>query len=365
MTFRCAVLLPILLALIAALPGVAGTGGSVAGTVADPSGGVIPGVLVAARNAETGMEQKTVTNGEGFFGFPSLPEGRYAAEISHSGFLPYKAEVRVDSNAALRVDIRLIVGAQTNAVTVTEAPAQVETASTQMGELIAARKMASIPVNGRSYTDLLALQPGVVPASSQQPNAVVMSGCTSAPPSGDLNPGNLSVSGQRETANGFTVNGSSAQEDFNMGAAIVPNLDSIQEFRVLTNNFDAEYGNFSGGQVLVTTKSGTNELHGSAFEFLRNTDLDARNYFRHRARPIRPQSVRRHAGRPDPQGQALLLRRLSGHAHDTRRGDGPDLGSLAGRTAPAISRTSPVRSRARSTGSIGRTCFPQKLGYAV
>ena len=148
-----------------------------------------------------------------------------------------------------------------------------------MGELITARTVASIPVNGRSYTDLLALQPGVIPASSQQPNAVVMSGCTNAPPSGDLNPGNMSVSGQRETANGFTVNGSSAQEDFNMGAAIVPNLDSIQEFRVLTSNFDAEYGNFSGGQVLVTTKSGTNELHGSAFEFLRNTNLDARNYF--------------------------------------------------------------------------------------
>ncbi len=148
-----------------------------------------------------------------------------------------------------------------------------------MGELIAAKQVASIPVNGRSYTDLLALQPGVVPASSQQPNAVVMSGCTSAPPSGDLNPGNLSVSGQRETANGFMVNGSTVQEDFNMGAAVVPNLDSIREFRVLTSNFDAEYGNFSGGQVLVTTKSGTSDLHGSAFDFLRNTDLDARNYF--------------------------------------------------------------------------------------
>ena len=160
-----------------------------------------------------------------------------------------------------------------------EAPAQVETANTQMGERITASKMSAIPVNGRSYTDLLALQPGVIPASSQQPNAVVMSGCTSAPPSGDLNPGNMSVSGQRETTNGFTVNGISAQDDFNMGAAIVPNLDSIEEFRVLTSNFNAEYGNFSGGQVQVVTKSGTNELHGSAFEFLRDTRLDARNYF--------------------------------------------------------------------------------------
>ena len=154
-----------------------------------------------------------------------------------------------------------------------------QTADTQMGSTLKAAKMTAIPVNGRSFTDLLALQPGVVPASSQQPNAVVMAGCTSAPRSGDLNPGNLSVSGQRGTANGFTVNGVSAQEDFNMGAAVVPNLDSIQDLRVLTSNFNAEYGNFSGGQVLVATRSGANELHGSALEFLRNTDLDARNYF--------------------------------------------------------------------------------------
>lgn len=106
-----------------------------------------------------------------------------------------------------------------------------------------------------------------------------MSGCTSTPPSGDLNAGNMSVSGQRETANGFMVNGSIVEEGFNNGTAVVPNLDSIEDLRVLTNNFDAEYGNFSGGQVLVATKSGTNQIHGSSFEFLRNTALDSRNYF--------------------------------------------------------------------------------------
>ena len=98
-------------------------------------------------------------------------------------------------------------------------------------------------------------------------------------PSGDANPGNLSISGQREASNGFRVNGSDVEEDVNMGTSIVPNLDSIDSFRVLTSNFDAEYGNSSGGQVLVTTKAGTAQWHGSAFEFLRNTALDARNYF--------------------------------------------------------------------------------------
>ncbi len=280
MNTRTRTLVPILLLMAAGFPGLASTAGSIAGTVADPSGAVMPGVLVVARNTETGVTRKASTNSEGFYGFPALPEGHYELQIDHPGFKPYKrAGVTVTSNAALLLNVQLILEARAEAVTVSESPAQIETTDTQQGELIPASKLASVPVNGRSYTDLLALQPGVIPASSQQPNAVVMSGCTSAPPSGDLNPGNMSVSGQRETANGFIVNGSSAQEDFNMGTAIVPNLDSVREFRVLTSNFDAEYGNFSGGQVLVTTKSGTNELHGTVFEFLRNTDLDARNYF--------------------------------------------------------------------------------------
>jgi hypothetical protein len=136
-----------------------------------------------------------------------------------------------------------------------------------MGEAVTANKISAVPLSGRSYTDLLALQPGIIPTSSQQPNAVVMSGVSSTPPSGDLDPGNLSVSGQRETANGFMLNGSDVEEGVNMGTAIVPNLDSIQELQVITNNFDAEYGNYSGGQIIVVTKSGGNQFHGGGFEF--------------------------------------------------------------------------------------------------
>ncbi len=136
-----------------------------------------------------------------------------------------------------------------------------------------------MPLNGRSFTDLMAVQPGIVPQNTAQPGAVIMTGVASTPPSGNANPGNLSISGQRESSNGFRVNGSDVEEDVNMGTSIVPNLDAIDSFRVLTSNFDAEYGNSSGGQVLVTTKAGTAQTHGSAFEFLRNTALDARNYF--------------------------------------------------------------------------------------
>ena len=266
--------------LMAGIGLLAGTDGSITGSVTDSSLAAMPGVAVSARNAETGVRLTASTDESGFYAFPSLSAGHYVLEVEQSGFdLFRKSGLEVGAGAALRVDIELIVQARVEVVTVSEAAAQIDTASTQIGNLVRASQMTGIPVNGRGFTDLLALQPGVIPASSQQPNAVVMSGCTSAPPSGELNPGNLSVSGQRETANGFTVNGNPAEEDFNMGSAIVPNLDSIRELRVLTSSFDAEYGNFSGGQVLVTTKSGTNDLHGSAFEFLRNTDLDARNYF--------------------------------------------------------------------------------------
>ena len=267
-------------ALLAPISSPAGADGSIAGTVADPGGGVMVGVVVRARNTASGTVRESMTNGEGWYAFPALGEGTYDLSVAQAGFEAWERRgVVVNSEGGVRVDVRLALEAQKGAVMVTEEAAQVDTTATQGEERLTGRSMASLPVNGRSYTDLLALQPGVIPASSQQPNAVVMSGCTSAPPSGDLNPGNLSVSGQRETANGFLVNGGSVQEDFNMGAAVIPNLDSIQELLVLTDNFTAEYGNFSGGQVLVTTKSGTNEIHGSAFEFLRNTDLDARNFF--------------------------------------------------------------------------------------
>ena len=256
------------------------TTGSLSGLVQDATGGVIGQAVVVSRNISTGIETKTITNAAGFFALPALPSGQYDLRVERDGFQPFvQTGIVVASDSAIKIDVQLVVGPHTDVMTVTESAARVETANTQLGDLITGTKMTGIPVNGRSYTDLLALQPGVTPVSSKQPNAVVMSGCAQAPPSGDLNPGDLSVSGQRETANGFSVNGSSVQEEFNMFAAVIPNLDSIQEFRVLTSNFDAEYGNFSGGQVMVTTKSGTNEIHGSAFEFLRTTDLAARNYF--------------------------------------------------------------------------------------
>jgi hypothetical protein len=258
----------------------AGVGGSVAGIVKDASDAVVPNASVSATNVETGVQHQAATNGQGFYSFANLPIGRYNIAIQKTGYQPYqRTGVVIDADSALRVDAVLAVGERSDVIAVVDQQLQVETTSTQVGEVITGARMTAVPLNGRSYTDLLSLQPGVAPATSITAETVQDVGATALSPSGDLNPGTISINGQREFANSFLVNGSDVEEDVNMGAAIVPNLDSIDEFRILTNNFDAEYGEFSGGQINVVTKSGTNAFHGDVFEFLRNTDLDARNYF--------------------------------------------------------------------------------------
>ena len=257
-----------------------GVGGSISGTVTDPSGGVVPRASVTATNTETGIRQVVSTDDKGFYSFPALSIGRYDLEIDRPSFKPYRrTNIVVDANSELRVDAVLELGGRSDVVTVSENQLHVETTSTQMGEVITGDQITAVPLNGRSFTDLLALQPGVAPTTTITAETVQDVGASVLSPSGDLNPGTISINGQREFANSFLVNGSDVEENVNMGAAIIPNLDSIAEFRILTNNFDAEYGEFSGGQINVITKSGTNELHGDVFEFARNTNFDARNYF--------------------------------------------------------------------------------------
>ena len=258
----------------------AGAGGSVSGTVKDISGAVIADASVSASELNTGLQQRVATNARGFYSFPELPVGRYTIAVKKAGFKIYqRTGIVVETNQISTVDALLDVGEMYDTVTVEDTAVHAETSDTQMGEVISAGKLAAVPLNGRSYTDLLALQPGVVPATSLTSNTAQDVGVSALLPSGGLNPGTISINGQREFANGFTVNGSDAEEDVNSGTAIIPNLDSVAEFRILTSNFDAEYGGHSGGQINVVTKSGTNSFHGDGFEFLRNTNLDARNYF--------------------------------------------------------------------------------------
>ena len=248
---------------------------SVSGRVTDETNAVVPDVEVEIKNADTNFTQLTRTNGDGIYSFPALPPGRYVMSVRKQSFQTVSVTgIQLHTQDSLARNFVLRLGSSSESVTVSSTSANVETSATYLGEVIDAEQMTTVPLNGRSYTDLLALQPGVVPLNSN----VNPTGETS-PPAQSLNPGNLSIGGQRETANAFMVNGSLVEDAVQQGAAIIPNLDSMAEFRILTNGYDAEFGNYSGGQVNVVTKSGNNAYHGDAFEFLRNTNLDATDFF--------------------------------------------------------------------------------------
>jgi hypothetical protein len=307
----------------------AAANGSLSGTLLDPSGAVVPGAKITLVNTALKSEYKAVSNGRGFYSFPTLPVGHYDLAIEGAGFKTQrKTNLTINTDAALRLDMVLAVGQQSETVSVVAAAAeaQVDTVATQLGELVTGSQMTALPLNGRSYTDLLSIQPGVAPVSTLLPNSVIMAGVTGGlSPSGDLNPGNLSIDGQRESSNGFLVNGIDVQEHMNGGTSIVANLDSIDEFRVLTNNFDPEYGNYNGGVVTVITKSGSNSLHGNAYEFLRNTALDARGYF-DPSRPVfRQNQFGGTLGGPIRPGKAYFFADYQG----TRTNEGVETGNIS------------------------------------
>ncbi len=258
---------------------------TISGLVRDPSGAVVPDAQVIARNRQTGTAMNTVTDAQGFYSLQGLPVDTYDVEINKAGIKRFvQSGLALSVNDVLKVDAVLQLGSAEEKVSVSADALHVETTSSQMGEVISGDTMtAGPPLVSRSYTDLLALQPGVAPSSSGlaggQGGNFSATGFTITPISGSLNAGNQSVNGQRESSNGFLLNGTTVQEFAFSGTGIIPNLDSIEEFRILTNNFDAEYGNYAGGQINVITKAGTNRFHGSVFEFLRNTDFDAKNYF--------------------------------------------------------------------------------------
>ena len=348
----------------------AGVAGSVSGTVRDSSGGVLPHASVTLKEVDTGLSYRTQTDNRGSYTLPVLPVGRYELLVEASGFGAYRrSDIVLDTSAVLIIDVVLQPGTVRQTVTVSDNPLHIETASTQMGQVIGSRQMTAVPLNGRSYTDLLSLQPGVAPSSAISSSTVQDVGATILNPSGTLNPGNLSVNGQRETANYFSVNGSDAEEDVNAGTAIIPNLDAIAEFRIVTGDYDAEYGEYSGGQISVITKLGSNAFHGDLFNFLRNTDLDARNYFSPTRGVFRQNQFGGTFGGPVRRDRLFFFVDYQG----TRQTQGIDTGSIpvptnADRTGNLLDFTDGPGGN-QLKGSVGGPYFAnllsQKLGYAV
>lgn len=251
--------------------------GSIQGYVRDSSGAVISGARVTVTEVATNLNRGTTTDSQGSYIFLALPPGRYSINANITGFRQATLkDIDLKVNDELRYDLTLSVGGTQEVVSVEASALQVETVNTSMGTTIESPQILAMPLNGRSYLDLLSLQAGVSPLNTNG------SYSDRGPASGLYgSSGNVSTDGQPEWANAFLVNGAEVNETKNMGAGLIPNADSIAEFRLLTNSFSAEYGKFTGSVMNTVTKSGTNRFHGSLFEFYRNQGLDANNYFSH------------------------------------------------------------------------------------
>ena len=259
-----------LLAMLIAAPfaGAQSTGGRIRGTVMDPSGGAVAAANVTLRNEATGSERTAQTAATGEYVFLEAPVGTYTVELQFAGFKKYvRKGVSLELNQILTLDISLQLGGSTDVVEVTGAPPLVDTTSTQLGAVVNERAVSQLPLAQRDTYQLLQLQPGV----QSQVGLDSVYGSDRA--------GVVSVNGGRGRDNNFTVNGGDGNDQFAGLPAIQPSPDAISEFRVLTNTFDAEYGRNSGAVVNVVTKSGSNEVHGNAYEFFRNQNLNAKGFF--------------------------------------------------------------------------------------
>jgi len=254
--------------LLVCVPAFAQTNGEIRGSVKDPSGAIVQGATVTASQAGTSAARSATTDKDGDFVIPEVPVGAYSVTVEARGFKKYVAkEVGVSIGHVTVVNALLQIGGGAETVTVEAQAGQVETTSTQLGAVVNDRAATELPLNTRDVYQLLQLQPGV--QSQLGANLFYGSG----------NAGVVAVNGGRGRANDYMVNGGNANDVFVNLPAIQPSPDAIEEFRVLTNTFDAEFGRNSGAVVNVVTKSGTNNVHGDVYDFFRNTVLDAGNYF--------------------------------------------------------------------------------------
>jgi hypothetical protein len=249
--------------------------GTISGTVKDPTGAVIPGVEVTITEQDTGISRVVLTDDEGFYTAPNVPVGTYTVSASMPGFKPAAVkDVKVDIRANRVINLVLEVGELTEEVTVTSASmAQVELRSAEVSSLITSEMISELPMNGRSFVQLSLLVPG---ASIGQGANVSSTGLLSSV--------DISFSGSPSNANMWLVDGTN-NVDVGSGRTILtyPSVDSISEFKIHRNMYGADMAASSGAQINVVTKSGTNEFHGTLYEFHRNKKFNAADFFLNRA----------------------------------------------------------------------------------
>src|SRR5580692_1530463 len=248
--------------------------GSIRGTVVDTSQAIINGAAVVATNSATGVSRNEVTNQDGIFVFPELPIGTYQLQINKAGFQTQKRDgIVLLTGQTLNLEISLAVGSETQSVEVNSAAPLIQTASSSIQTSVDQKQMQDLPLNGRNPLQLTTLTPGTALTST-------------GTESGQQDNVGLTVNGLRATQNNFQLDGAVYNDRFFDSVPILPNPDALQEFTVQSSNYSSEYAG-AGALVQLSTRSGTNNIHGSAYEFLRNTVLDARNYFQQTAPPFK------------------------------------------------------------------------------
>jgi hypothetical protein len=250
--------------------------GSFSGTVADKTGSVVAGATVKITSQGTGVTREVKTDDSGHYTAPFLPVSIYTIRVESQGFqITEQKDIRLQVNEQREVDFALNPASVSQTVEVSATEVSVETANPTLGQVITAEQVADLPLNGRDFVQLATLIPGVTQETN--PNSFFNNG-----PSSEVSTRgtfSLSVGGSRAQETDWLYDGNDNNELTAGGIAILPSIDAIQEFKVLTYNYSAEYGTRAGPTVLITTKSGSNNFHGSLFEFLRNTSLDAKNFF--------------------------------------------------------------------------------------
>ncbi len=266
-------LLALLLVLLAAWPAGAQTTASIFGTVKDESGAVVVGARVSATNTLTGETRRTLTDELGNYGFPELAVGVYTVQAEMGGFkVSVRSGIELSLNRNARVDIPLTVGPVAERVTVVADAPLVEATTNEMGGLVDQRRIAELPLNGRNTLSLISLVPGAQQLTTGNAQGFVEN--------------RTNINGQRMEDSNWLLDGGDNTSTLRNYGNDVPNPDAVQEFRVITNNYGAEYGRVAGGVINVITKSGTNGFHGTLFEFLRNRALNARNPFEAKTTPL-------------------------------------------------------------------------------
>lgn len=261
------------------------TVGSISGTVRDPQGAAVPKAEVTITDPSTGTSHTVTADNDGFYVAPSLPVGTYMVSTSPHGFKKTVANVDLHVGDKLVVDLKLEVGLVSETVTVAGSAELVETRNADVSSLVTEKQVTELPLNGRNYAQLVTLVPGVSPVTQAGAGGAFSTRGTGLDSHVDM-----SVNGNQSNANMWTVDGVNNMDvGSNATLLVFPSIDSIQEFRVERNSFSAEYGQAQGAVINLITKGGTNQFHGTAFEFLRNDVLNASDFFNNRGGQPRPE----------------------------------------------------------------------------